>query len=115
MGEDVEDGKRFTEELPVALTQAEMDKIGRKAGKLKREIRVIKAEMKEAVAGHKEKLKEKEAVVDAALEEFVLADDGAHDVELLQLFHRRYLRYKMLCGPEGSAMARHEPIQTFRS
>ncbi len=52
---------------------------------------------------------------DAALEEFVLADAGAHDEELLQLFHRRYLRYKMLCGPEGSAMARHEPIQKFGS
>ena len=50
---------------------------------------------------------------DAALEEFVLADAGAHDEELLQLFHRRYLRYKMLCGPAGSAMARHEPIQKF--
>jgi hypothetical protein len=50
---------------------------------------------------------------DAALEEFVLTDGGAHDEELLQLFHRRYLRYKMLCGPEGSAMARHEPIQKF--
>jgi aminoglycoside phosphotransferase (APT) family kinase protein len=52
---------------------------------------------------------------DAALEDFVLADGGAHDEELLQLFHRRYLRYKLLCGPEGSAMARHEPIQKFRS
>ncbi len=52
---------------------------------------------------------------DAALEEFVLADRGAHDEELLQLFHRRYVRYKLLCGPEGSAMARHEPIQKFRS
>jgi aminoglycoside phosphotransferase (APT) family kinase protein len=52
---------------------------------------------------------------DAALEAFVLADAGAHDEELLQLFHRRYLRYKVLCGPEGSAMARHEPIQRFRS
>lgn len=52
---------------------------------------------------------------DAALEAFVLADAGAHDEELLQLFHRRFLRYKMLCGPEGSAMARHEPIQTFGS
>jgi aminoglycoside phosphotransferase (APT) family kinase protein len=50
---------------------------------------------------------------DAALEEVVLADGGAHDEELLQLFHRRYLRYKLLCGPEGSAMARHEPIQKF--
>jgi aminoglycoside phosphotransferase (APT) family kinase protein len=52
---------------------------------------------------------------DAALEDFVLADRGAHDEELLQLFHRRSLRYKMLCGPEGSAMARHEPIQRFGS
>jgi len=51
---------------------------------------------------------------DGALEAFVLADGGAHDEELLQLFHRRYLRYKMLCGPAGSAMARHEPIQKFR-
>jgi aminoglycoside phosphotransferase (APT) family kinase protein len=51
---------------------------------------------------------------DAALEEFVLADGGAHDEELVQLFHRRYLRYKMLCGPAGSALARHEPIQKFR-
>ena len=50
---------------------------------------------------------------DAALEEFVLADAGAHDEELLQLFHRRYLRDKMLVGPAGSAMATHHPIQTF--
>ncbi len=50
---------------------------------------------------------------DAALEAFVLADDGAHDVELLQLFHRRYLRYKLLTGPAGSAMATHHPIQQF--
>jgi aminoglycoside phosphotransferase (APT) family kinase protein len=50
---------------------------------------------------------------DAALEELVLADDGAHDEELLQLFHRRYLRYKMLLGPAGSAMATHHPIQKF--
>jgi aminoglycoside phosphotransferase (APT) family kinase protein len=50
---------------------------------------------------------------DAALEEFVQADAGAHDEELLQLFHRRYLRYKMLCGPAGSAMATHHAIQRF--
>ena len=50
---------------------------------------------------------------DAALEAFVLADDGAHDEELLQLFHRRYLRYKLLVGPAGSAMATHHPIQKF--
>ena len=50
---------------------------------------------------------------DAALEAFVLADAGAHDEELLQLFHRRYLRYKLLVGPAGSAMATHHPIQKF--
>jgi hypothetical protein len=50
---------------------------------------------------------------DAALERYVLADGGAHDVELLQLFHRRFLRYKMLTGPAGSAMATHHPIQRF--
>ena len=50
---------------------------------------------------------------DAALEESVLADGGAHDEELVQLFHRRYLRYKMLVGPAGSAMATHHPIQKF--
>ena len=43
----------------------------------------------------------------------MLADDGTHDVELLQLFHRRYLRYKLLVGPAGSAMATHHPIQKF--
>jgi aminoglycoside phosphotransferase (APT) family kinase protein len=52
---------------------------------------------------------------DAALEAFVLADDGCHDLELLQLFHRRLLRLKMLLGPEGSAMARHLPIQRFET
>lgn len=50
---------------------------------------------------------------DAALEDFVLADQGAHDEELVQLFHRRYLRYKMALGPPGSAMVTHHPIQRF--
>jgi hypothetical protein len=50
---------------------------------------------------------------DAALEGFVLADDGAHDEELVQLFHRRFLRYKMTLGPAGSAMVAHHPIQRF--
>jgi hypothetical protein len=50
---------------------------------------------------------------DAALEQFVLDDRGAHDVQLVQFFHRRYLRYKMLLGPAGSAMATHHPIQRF--
>jgi hypothetical protein len=50
------------------------------------------------------------------LERFVLADaaEGRHDEELLSLFHRRNLRAQMLNGPAGSAMARHNPIQSFR-
>ena len=52
---------------------------------------------------------------DAALERFVLDDGGRHDEKLLRLFHRRLSRYKMLLGPPGSAMARHLPIQGFRS
>jgi aminoglycoside phosphotransferase (APT) family kinase protein len=50
------------------------------------------------------------------LERFVQADasTGAHDEELLVLFHRRNLRAHALLGPPGSAMATHLPIQTFR-
>lgn len=48
------------------------------------------------------------------LEHYVLADDGAHDLELLGLFHRRNLRAHQLLGPPGSAMATHLPIQSFR-
>jgi hypothetical protein len=48
---------------------------------------------------------------DAALEDFVLTDDGRHDRELVELFYRRFLRYKMLCGPAGSAMAAHHRCQ----
>jgi aminoglycoside phosphotransferase (APT) family kinase protein len=51
---------------------------------------------------------------DSELERFVLADDGRHDVELVELFHRRWQRYKALMGPTGSAMATHLPIQPFR-
>jgi aminoglycoside phosphotransferase (APT) family kinase protein len=50
---------------------------------------------------------------DAALEDYVLADRGAHDAELVALFHRRLSRSKALLGPAGSAMARHLPIQPF--
>ncbi len=50
---------------------------------------------------------------DAALEEFVLADAGAHDEELVRLFHRRFFRSKLTLGPLGSAMATHHPIQRF--
>lgn len=47
------------------------------------------------------------------LEAFVLEDEGRHDAELIQLFHRRTHRYLMLLGPEGSAMSRHNPIPGF--
>lgn len=45
------------------------------------------------------------------LEEYVLADDGRHDADLVQLFHRRWQRYKALMGPPGSAMAAHHTLQ----
>jgi hypothetical protein len=53
---------------------------------------------------------------EAELERFVQADvaEGRHDEALLSLFHKRNLRAQMLNGPEGSAMARHIPIQSFR-
>jgi len=54
---------------------------------------------------------------EAELEAFVLADaeTGAHDEELIRLFHARNLRAHQLLGPAGSAMATHLPIQTFRA
>jgi len=51
---------------------------------------------------------------DAALEDYVLQDGGAHDAGLVRLFHRRLTRLKLQLGPAGSAMARHLPIQRFR-
>ncbi len=49
------------------------------------------------------------------LERFVLADrdTGRYDEALVPFFHRRNLRAQMLNGPDGSAMARHNPIQRF--
>lgn len=47
---------------------------------------------------------------DLELERYVLADEGRHDLELLELFNRRYLRYKLLLGPAGSAMAAHHAV-----
>jgi aminoglycoside phosphotransferase (APT) family kinase protein len=54
---------------------------------------------------------------EADLERFVLAnaDTSAYDEILVQLFHKRNLRAQMLLGPAGSAMARHLPIQMFRT
>ncbi len=50
---------------------------------------------------------------DAALEAFVLSDDGAHDKQLIKLFHCRSLRAQALLGPAGSAMTHHHAIQRF--
>ncbi len=50
---------------------------------------------------------------DAELERFVLADEGRHDEELVQLFHARLRRAHMLLGPPGSAMATHHTCQPF--
>lgn len=53
--------------------------------------------------------------VETELEGFVLehAADPSHDAALCAFFHKRNLRSQMLNGPEGSAMARHLPIQRF--
>jgi aminoglycoside phosphotransferase (APT) family kinase protein len=42
-----------------------------------------------------------------SLEEFVLADDGRRDAELVALFHRRLHRARMLNGPAGSWITQH--------
>jgi hypothetical protein len=53
---------------------------------------------------------------EAELERFVTSDakEGEHDLDLLFLLHKRLTRAQMLNGPIGSAMAYHNPIQTFR-
>jgi hypothetical protein len=53
---------------------------------------------------------------EAALEQFILADAGVgrHDEALIPLLHKRSLRAQMLNGPPGSAIARHNTIQSFR-
>lgn len=50
---------------------------------------------------------------EAMLEDFVLRDNGVHDLELIALFNRKLQRAQSLNGPVGSAMARHNPIQRF--
>jgi hypothetical protein len=40
----------------------------------------------------------------------VLADAGAHDTELLQVFQRRLHRARMLNGPAGSWITQHRRI-----
>jgi aminoglycoside phosphotransferase (APT) family kinase protein len=50
---------------------------------------------------------------DAALEAFVLSDDGVHDEALVTLFHRRLWRAHQMLGPSGSAITRHNAVQPF--
>jgi len=47
---------------------------------------------------------------EAELERFVLADAGRHDEELVQLFHRRLHRARMLNGPSGSWITQHRDV-----
>lgn len=51
----------------------------------------------------------------AALEDYVLADDGAHDNDLIPLFYRRLRREHATLGPPGSAMATHHVVKPFDS
>ena len=44
---------------------------------------------------------------EAALEAYVLADGGRHDAQLIELFHRRLHRARMLNGPAGSWITQH--------
>lgn len=50
---------------------------------------------------------------EAELEQYVVADDGEHDRELIELLHKRNLRAQALLGPAGSAMTTHHAIQGF--
>ncbi|MCU1361446.1 MAG: hypothetical protein JWN99_2735 [Ilumatobacteraceae bacterium] len=47
------------------------------------------------------------AEAEADLEAFVTADGGRHDAELIELFHRRLHRARMLNGPAGSWITQH--------
>jgi aminoglycoside phosphotransferase (APT) family kinase protein len=44
------------------------------------------------------------------LEQFVRRDDGRRDAELVQLFHRRLHRARLLCGPAGSWITQHRVV-----
>ncbi|MGE0307199.1 MAG: phosphotransferase family protein [Acidimicrobiia bacterium] len=41
------------------------------------------------------------------LERFVMSDNGRHDAQLIELFHRRLHRARMLNGPSGSWITQH--------
>ena len=44
------------------------------------------------------------------LERFVLSDNGRRDAELIEVFHRRLHRARMLCGPSGSWITQHRLV-----
>jgi hypothetical protein len=48
------------------------------------------------------------------LERFVIGADPQWDGTLIRLFHRRLERRRALLGPEGSAMATHNPLPPMR-
>jgi hypothetical protein len=47
------------------------------------------------------------AEAEAELEAFVIADEGRHDAELIEVFHRRLHRARLLNGPAGSWITQH--------
>lgn len=69
MAREEEPPRKLKRPLPVALTDEEQKKKGKAAGRLKKSIGKIREEMKAATAGHKEKLKESQAKLDALLDD----------------------------------------------
>jgi ferritin-like metal-binding protein YciE len=61
--------RKFKRPLPVEMTEEEKIKRGQKAGQLKKAIAKVKAEMKEATADHKERLKQHQSNLDAILDD----------------------------------------------
>jgi hypothetical protein len=51
--------------------------------------------------------------IDARLVEYIAADDGAHEAELLRLLDRRVQRLHLLLGPPGSMMLRHPRLRSL--
>jgi aminoglycoside phosphotransferase (APT) family kinase protein len=51
---------------------------------------------------------------EAELEQFVIADDGRHDAQLIDLLHRRNWRHWATIAAPGSTLARWEPVQHLR-
>jgi aminoglycoside phosphotransferase (APT) family kinase protein len=50
------------------------------------------------------------AAGEAELERFVLTDNGLHDEQIVQVFHRRLHRARMLNGPAGSWITQHRDV-----